>query len=176
MPGEHLHAQARRVVTGLNAEGKSCFVSDENTPDRLGGPGNTKCDIWRAGSVPVTFSDDHGIDTGVITEPPKGGLAFRQTTFAPDTEWDKSLGYSDSKGQLRGTIPAGEAGGVPGFHFTESVDIVTVLSGEIVAVMETEETVLRAGDTLIMRGVKHAWCNRTDKPVTLQALMISATE
>jgi hypothetical protein len=42
--------------------------------------------------------------------------------------------------------------------------------------METEETVLRAGDTLIMRGVKHAWCNRTDKPVTLQALMISATE
>ncbi|MCD2114856.1 cupin domain-containing protein [Rhodococcus rhodochrous] len=175
MAGEHLHAQARRIITGVDADGKSCFVSDENTPVRLAGPGNTKCDIWRATSIPVAYDDGAGLDEGVITEPPKGGIVFRQTTFAPDTEWDKSLGYSDSKGQLRGTVSAEEADGVPGFHFTESVDIVTILSGEIVAVMETEEKVLRAGDTLIMRGVKHAWCNRTDRPVTLQALMISAS-
>jgi hypothetical protein len=172
--GEHLQAQARRVVTGVNAEGKSIFVSDEPTPHRLAGPGNTKCDIWRTSALPVALSDGDGIDEGVITEPPKGGIVFRQTTFAPDSEWDKSLGYSDSKGQLHGTIPAEQSGGVPGFHFTNSVDIVTVLDGEIVAVMETEEKVLRAGDSLIMRGVNHAWCNRTDKPVTVLAIMISA--
>ncbi|MGW4335774.1 cupin domain-containing protein [Rhodococcus koreensis] len=176
MTGEHLQAQARRVITGINAEGKSCFVSDEFTPDRLAGPGNTKCDLWRAESVPVGFGDDSGLDDGVITEPPKGGFVFRQVTFAPDSEWDKSLGYSDSKGQLRGTVPAEEADGVDGFHYTDSVDIVTILSGELVSVMETGETVLKAGDTIIMRGVNHAWCNRTDKPVVLQSLMISATQ
>ena len=176
MTGEHTHAQARRLITGVNADGKSYFVSDEATPHRLVGPGNTKCDIWRTRSLPVSYDDDDGIDEGVITEPPKGGIVFRQTTFAPDSEWDKTLGYSDSKGQLRGTVSPEESGGVPGFHFTESVDIVTVLNGEIVAVMETEERTLRAGDSLIMRGVRHAWCNRTDKPVTVQAIMISAQE
>ncbi|MCH6470715.1 hypothetical protein [Sinomonas terrae] len=173
MAGEHADAQARRIITGLDADGKSCFESDELTPHRLVGPGNTKCDIWRAAGLPVGYTDGDGIDA-VITEPPLGGLVFRQTTFAPDTEWDKSLGYSDSKGQLRGTVPAEDADGVAGFHFTDSVDIVTVLNGELVSVMETGETVLRAGDTIIMRGVKHAWCNRTNEPVTVQAIMISA--
>jgi quercetin dioxygenase-like cupin family protein len=175
MAGEHLQAQARRVITGVDTEGKSCFVSDELTPHRLPGPGNTKCDIWRTGSLPVAYNDNDGIDA-VITEPPAGGIVFRQTTFAPDAEWDKSLGYSDSKGQLHGTVSAEDAGGVEGFHFTESVDIVTVLNGELVSVMETGETVLRAGDTIIMRGVRHAWCNRTNEPVTVQAIMISAAK
>ncbi|GAA5194053.1 hypothetical protein GCM10023346_20580 [Arthrobacter gyeryongensis] len=174
MTGEHLQAQARRVITGVNADGKSCFVSDGLTPHRLPGPGITKCDIWRISDLPVSYNDADGINDGVVTEPPNGGLVFRQATFAPDSEWDQTLGYSDSKGQLRGTVPLEESGGVPGFHFTDSVDIVTVLNGEIVAVTETEEKVLRAGDTIIMRGVKHAWCNRTDRPVTVQSIMISA--
>jgi quercetin dioxygenase-like cupin family protein len=176
MAPTHGDAQARRVVTGINADGKSCIVSDENTPDRFVGPGNTKCDIWRVRDLPVSYSDGPGLEEGVVTQPPKGGLVFRVVTFSPDSEWDQSQGYSDAKGQLPGTIEASESGGVPGFHVTETVDIVTILSGEIVAIMETEETVLRPGDTLVQRGTKHAWSNRTDKPVTLQSIMISATD
>jgi quercetin dioxygenase-like cupin family protein len=161
------------VVTGVDENGKSCFVSDEPTPHRLVGHGNTKCDIWRVAGIPVAYDDGDGIES-VITEPPKGGLVIRQTTFAPDSEWDKNLGYSDSRGQLVGTITAEDAGGVPGFHYTESVDIVTVLDGELVAVLETGEKVLRAGDTIVMRGINHAWDNRSDKPVTVQSIMISA--
>ena len=59
-------------------------------------------------------------------------------------------------------------------HFTETVDIVTVLSGEIYAVLETTETLLRPGDTLVQRGTIHAWSNRTDKPAMMVALMVSA--
>lgn len=174
MTGEHRNAQARRVVTGADANGKSRFVSDEPTPHRFVGPGNTKCDLWRVGSLPVRYGDGDGVDDGVVTEPPKGGFVVRQTTFAPDSEWDKSLGYSDSKGQLAGTVPAADTGGAPGFHTTESVDIVTVLEGEIVAIMETGEKLLQAGDTIVMRGTTHAWDNRTDQPVTVQSVMISA--
>ncbi|MYW96116.1 cupin domain-containing protein [Amycolatopsis rubida] len=173
MAGEHRQAQARRVVTGVNDEGKSCFVGDELTPHRFVGPGNTKCDLWRVAGIPVSCTDGDGIDQ-VRTEPPKGGLVVRQTTFAPDSDWDKSLGYSDAAGQLAGTIAPEDADGVPGFHFTESVDVVTVLNGELVAIMETGEKVLRAGDTIVMRGTNHAWENRTDEPVTVQSIMISA--
>ncbi len=174
MAPQHHDAQARRVITGVDADGKSCIVSDENTPDRFVGPGNTKCDIWRVSNLPVGYGDGPGLEDGVVTQPPDGGLVFRVVTFAPDSEWDQSLGYADANGQLPGTIDAEETGGVPGFHVTETVDIVTILSGELVAIMETGETVLRAGDTLVQRGTKHAWSNRTDQPVTLQSIMIAA--
>jgi quercetin dioxygenase-like cupin family protein len=126
--------------------------------------------------VPASYSDGPGLADGVVTQPPKGGLVFRVVTFAPDSEWDQNLGYSDANGQLPGTVDASETGGRPGFHVTDTVDIVTILSGEIVAIMETDETVLRAGDTLIQRGTRHAWSNRTNMTVTLQSVMISAAD
>jgi hypothetical protein len=46
-------AQARRVVTGLDASGRSAIVSDGLASARLMTPGNTKCDIWRLGSLHV---------------------------------------------------------------------------------------------------------------------------
>lgn len=174
MTGEHLEAQARRVVTGLDADGRSCFVRDEDTPDRLPGPGNTKCDIWRMGSLPTTYAADAGLEDGVVTAPPKGGLVHRVTTFPPDSEWDKSAGYADSQGKLAGSVPDDESG-IPGLHHTDTVDIVTVLSGEVWAVMETGETLLKPGDTLVQRGTKHAWANRSDRPVTVVSVMVSAT-
>lgn len=170
----HGELQARRVVTGTDADGKSCFVSDENTPDRFVGPGNTKCDIWRVSDIPVAYADGPGLEDGVITLPPPSGLVYRVVAFAPDSEWDQSLGYSDANGHLPGSVDPDDSNGVPGFHVTDTVDIVTVLSGEIVAIMETEETLLKAGDTLVQRGTKHAWSNRTNEVVTVQSIMIAA--
>jgi quercetin dioxygenase-like cupin family protein len=48
-----------------------------------------------------------------------------------------------------------EAAGIPGMHSEDTLDIVTVVSGEIYVVLEAGETVLREGDTLVMRGAKH---------------------
>jgi uncharacterized cupin superfamily protein len=59
-------------------------------------------------------------------------------------------------------------------HFTETVDIMTVLSGELWAITETGETLLRAGDTLVQRGTAHAWSNRTSEPATIVSVMIAA--
>jgi len=62
---------------------------------------------------------------------------------------------------------------VPGMHQTDSIDVVTVISGEIWAVVQTGETLLKAGDTIIQRGTRHAWRNRSDAPCTVSALHIS---
>lgn len=66
-------------------------------------------------------------------------------------------------------------GDVPGMHTTDTVDIVTVISGEIWALVETGETLMKQGDTLMQRGTKHAWRNRSDSDCTIGALHMSVT-
>src|SRR5262249_61126383 len=61
-----------------------------------------------------------------------------------------------------------------GFHKTASVDYAIVLSGEIVAMMDEGEVLLKAGDVLIQRGTNHAWSNRTDEPAYLAFVLIDA--
>ncbi len=62
----------------------------------------------------------------------------------------------------------------PGFHKTASIDYVIVLSGEIYALMDEGEVLLKAGDVLIQRGTSHAWSNRTDAPAYLAFVLIDA--
>jgi uncharacterized cupin superfamily protein len=49
-----------------------------------------------------------------------------------------------------------------------------VLAGEIHALMDEGEVLLKAGDVLIQRGTNHAWSNRTDAPATLAFVLIDA--
>ena len=60
----------------------------------------------------------------------------------------------------------------PGMHRTETVDYAIVLDGEIVAMLDDSETVLRAGDILIQRGTNHAWANRSGKPARICFVLI----
>jgi uncharacterized cupin superfamily protein len=46
-------------------------------------------------------------------------------------------------------------------HVTDTIDYAIVLQGELVAIMDEGETVMRAGDILIQRGTNHAWANRS---------------
>src|SRR4051794_40906767 len=62
----------------------------------------------------------------------------------------------------------------PGFHKTSSVDYAIVLSGEIYALMDEGEVLLRAGDVLVQRGTNHAWSNRTAAPARLAFVLIDA--
>ncbi|WP_163730875.1 cupin domain-containing protein [Mycolicibacterium madagascariense] len=63
---------------------------------------------------------------------------------------------------------------IPGMHRTDTVDVVTIVAGELHAVLEADETVLRAGDTIVQRGTMHAWQNRSQHPVTLVSVMMDA--
>jgi len=63
----------------------------------------------------------------------------------------------------------------PGMHKTASVDYAIVLSGEIYALMDEGETLLRAGDCLVQRGTNHAWSNRSDAPCLVAFILVSAT-
>ena len=62
----------------------------------------------------------------------------------------------------------------PGFHKTATIDYAIVLSGEIYALMDEGEVLLKAGDVLIQRGTSHAWSNRTEQPCCIAFVLIDA--
>jgi quercetin dioxygenase-like cupin family protein len=62
----------------------------------------------------------------------------------------------------------------PGMHKTDTVDYAIVLTGEIWALLDDDETLLRAGDTLVQRGTNHAWSNRGDRACLVAFILVSA--
>ena len=54
------------------------------------------------------------------------------------------------------------------------MDYAIVLSGEIWALMDEGETLLRAGDVLVQRGTNHAWSNRGTAPCRVAFILVSA--
>jgi mannose-6-phosphate isomerase-like protein (cupin superfamily) len=174
MAGEHYNAQARRVDTGVDATGRSTVVGDEFTPRRATAPAFTICDIWETTSLPVPMNTPAAIGE-VSIYPSSTGFTFRVCTFPPDSEYDKKTAYEESLVALKGGDTFLSDSALPGMHVHETLDIVTVVYGELHIVLETGETLLRQGDSVIVRGVVHSWSNKTDKPVVLTSLMMGAS-
>lgn len=171
MSQQHLNARARRAVVGLDQQNRSTIVSDGNTETRLATPAFTRNVIWGSPLVPTPVMAENTADDAAAIPPPPEGYYYDISTFPPDSEWDYESGYADSLASA-GVEGEGEHD-IPGMHQTDSIDIVTVISGEIWAVVETGETLVKAGDTVVHRGTKHAWRNRSDAPCTVAALHIS---
>jgi quercetin dioxygenase-like cupin family protein len=91
--------------------------------------------------------------------PPRHGSVFRTVEFPPDGVWRAPS--SDGEELARRQV-----------HSTDSLDYCIVMSGEIWAVLDAEETLLSAGDVLIQRGTNHAWSNRSDKPCVIAFVLI----
>ena len=59
-------------------------------------------------------------------------------------------------------------------HKTATVDYIIVLKGEIHALMDEGETLLKAGDILVQRGTNHSWSVRGNEPCIVAAVLVSA--
>ena len=168
----------RRVVTGHNAQGRAIFISDSPAPavfDR--GPGATAVtELWETRATPASNAgnDDPTVGQPQRLPPPKNGSKFRVVEYPPIRS-----------GSLRCTAPShdNKAEGYvrdlankrhPGFHKTDTIDYAIVLSGEIYALMDDGEMLLKAGDVLIQRGTNHAWSNRTEEPCCIAFVLIDA--
>ena len=172
MAGEHREFQSRLIVTGLDGDGRSTFVSDGPTEDRLVADGYTRNHLWQATEVPTAVMAPNGPGGAAIIPPPPTGYNYVITAFAPDSEWDYEGGYARILAESGVGGGAGSAD-APGMHTTDTIDIVTVISGEACVQLDTAETIMKQGDTIIQRGTKHAWRNRTDKPCVVSAVHIS---
>jgi mannose-6-phosphate isomerase-like protein (cupin superfamily) len=168
----------RRLVTGINAQGKSAIIEDgpatkvRSVPER---PGYHAAEIWVTHSSPVPVDDPDRVDSISSAGPPCGGTVLRVIDFPPEpldpAERDRSLRATFSKLYPDAEHRADKSPH-PGMHVTDTVDYVIVLSGEIYAVLEEGEVLLKAGDVLIQRGTGHAWANRSGKNCRIAFVLI----
>jgi mannose-6-phosphate isomerase-like protein (cupin superfamily) len=166
----------RRVTVGFADDGRSTVQADSRDLPRLERPGGmTITEIWRTSSVPADLDDVSPMTALEVLGVPTAGLAVRVCTFPPAAQIDPADQEAYSR-QLAGAYGSRQAAAqdVPGMHRTETVDVVTVISGELHVVTESGETVLRQGDSVVQRGTPHAWSNRGELPAVVLAIMMSA--
>ncbi|MGE0487022.1 MAG: cupin domain-containing protein [Gammaproteobacteria bacterium] len=174
MAGAHLDTQARLVVSGLDEDGRSTIVSDADSAVRVATPGFTVCELWQVDRLPTPLMGTSTLGTEPVIDPPPQGLVVRVAAFPPDSEFDPAA-YAASLDAFHGEDAHGESAAADGgglWHQTDTVDVVTVISGEVYAVLEGAETLLKAGDTIVNRGVRHIWSNRTNEPCVVVATMM----
>ena len=168
----------RRVVTGHDSKGKSIFVADTKAPNVLemaSMPGVALTDIWRTKSSPASNSGNADAATGkIVLEPPASGTILRIVEFPPDAKWRKSADAKKAFASIG-------AGGAPDqgsadamMHATATVDYIIVLKGEIWAILDKGEKLLKQGDVLIQRGTNHSWSVRTKEPCIIAAVLVGA--
>jgi hypothetical protein len=171
MPGK-----VRRIVTGVNAAGRSYIASDTTFPGGEVAPGQpVRVGLWQTGAAPSSNAGaDDPVPDGVISRTPpaaRGGSVIRITDIAPDSRH----AYDAAELARRGckTTPDRSARH-PGFHATDTIDYAICLEGEVWAVLDEDETLMKAGDVLIQRGTYHAWSNRSDKICRMLFVLIDA--
>ena len=173
----------RRVITGHNSEGQSFIASDETSPHTLvllDNPALGLTNLWITDTTPAdNSSDNDSADRPVVLEPPDGGSVFRVVEFPPEKQLAQLMQKPDVRKALFAAMSATDAmhdkgAKHPMMHKTSTLDYAIVLSGEIYAVMDEGETLLRAGDCLIQRGTNHAWSNRSDQLCLVAFVLIPA--
>jgi hypothetical protein len=170
--------RVRRVLTGHDAQGRSTFIADglaPNVKEMSAMPGLALTDLWETGAAPASNAGEKdAANRPVHLEPPKNGTILRIVEFPPDSAW---RGATDGKAGFK-AIGAGHAqdrrSADPMMHKTSTVDYIIVLKGEIHAILETGEKLLRAGDVLVQRGTNHSWSVRGAEPCIVAAVLVSA--
>ena len=166
----------RRVVTGVNAQGKSCFVHDGPTPGHLDAGVFVDDEIWvddPAQPDPGARRDPVAVETFQL-EPPTGGSVIRVFTFQPGNVDRASIDPTALAAAARFATGNAMEADHPGMHTTRTIDYGIVLSGEIDLELDEGEVHLVAGDVVVQRGTRHAWRNRSGQPCVMAFVLIAS--
>jgi hypothetical protein len=169
----------RRIVTGHRTDGRSIIVSDDVAPNVhvvAGTPGLAGTVLWVADKSPadiVEHDETAPGDRKLAIEPPTGGNMLRIAEFPPD-----HLYSPEELEKFRNGIGSPDAFDTKARHFffhkTHTLDYAIVLEGEIWAMLDEGEVLMRPGDVLIQRGTNHAWSNRSDRICRIAFVLIDA--
>ncbi|HMO67781.1 MAG TPA: cupin domain-containing protein [Novosphingobium sp.] len=138
---------ARRVVSGLDDQGRSAVVIDGPLRDMGGGGARL---VWRTTGLPADNAHAGDCEAGQFgfEQMHAGGSMFMVMDFAP---------------------------GQPEFwHATDTLEYIVMLSGEVAFQTATGEVTLTAGDCLVDRGIVHSWRNDSGAPARAAIVVLPA--
>ena len=160
----------RRIVTGLGQDGRSRIIEDGPPPvisKPAARPGMCNANICSTSATPAPVEEPDRIAGHTGLYPPKNGTVIRIMDIPPETG-TTAMPLASSAAATESVFPdrdrrKGDTSRHPNMHITDTVDYAIVLFGEMYAVMEEGEALMKAGDVLVQRGTNHAWSNRSDK-------------
>jgi hypothetical protein len=140
------NGKLRRVVSALNAEGKSYIGTDDSV------------------ELANLFSTSAG---KVMGEGAKGEAAHALSTATGQTRcFVASIPpHTDKKPTMQNRI---------GFHKGAGISYCLILNGALTYMTDTQETVVRSGDLVVERSTLHSWRNDGAAPVSMFIVTVSA--
>lgn len=165
----------RRVVTAQTRDGKNVFaINDLVEPfiaDERADRGQQIWQLWGSEGIPQLPSDATEEYLYTVFSPP-GGYRIQICEFPASSGTTlEPRGVAPKLGTRITRTQSGEFGSM---HYTDSVDIVAILDGEIGLELEGgAEVVLKKGDVLVQNGVAHRW-KKSDVPCRVCMVAIGA--
>jgi len=158
----------RRVVIGKDSDGRSAVVRDDVSQARTTRPtGAVVTEIWRQEAVPAHYDDDGTRAGEMLPMPPATGASMRIFTLPPNGPSEPRL---DAERLAFGAANVAESASGPVLHRTDSLYVATVVQGRAELVLETNRVLLGPGDSFVLPGSFHAWCN----PFQETAMIVAA--
>lgn len=168
----------RRVVTGVDGNGRSRIISDEVIAPKSIIITPEIYQIWGS-DKPVVVPNDGKLPSYRNMFPPERGFRMFITEIQPDAvvraaEFDPAEFERRVREVFPGLMDSHEPD-KPGMHATQTVDIGIILSGEIwLKLDDGEEILLREGDVSIQNGNRHAWRNRSEASCRIAWTLVGA--
>lgn len=170
----------QRLVVGPDENGKSAVLETEQTNVQSKEGFFWRATLWSTKESPAdnSIEGDRSLDVEARREPFAGGVLVRALEIPPDhknadehlevfNQLNKDIGHPHE-------ASAEDSARHPTMHFTDTLDFITCVIGEIYMVTDVEEVLMKPGDTVIIRGTNHGWSNRGTEPCLLVGTMIDA--
>jgi hypothetical protein len=149
-----------RVVTGYDESGNPVVIRQGAPPVVIHAGRYTTTELWVSERGPIAAGGTDAAAREWALEPPPGGACFRIVEISPgDGEGDSGAEHPEFQGA----------------HATDTLDYVTVLSGQVTLVVGGAEVTLGPGDSVVQQpGVPHDWQNRSAQRAVMVGVLLSA--
>jgi hypothetical protein len=169
----------RRIVTEEGPDGRSRIVADGPSPSIktvTERPGYQVVNLWCTSASPPRIQEPDAIADHAGLPPPARGTLVRIVDYPPEhgDAGNRRDQQAATFGQLFKQTEHRVDSRHPGMHRTDTIDYAIILEGEIVAILDEQETVMRRGDIMIQRGTAHAWANRSGRSARIAFVLVDA--
>lgn len=159
----------RRIVTGIDENGKAIFESDNVPPVTFAledeWPGYNNVELWQTENNSPNLFDSYNPNRPYDFNIPPGIVRFCTMRLPP---LKKLVAHQEAKGNNVDLQTFG-------MHRTDTIDYFILLEGEVTLILEGgEEKTLKPGDIVIQKGNIHAWHNRGENDCLAACVMIGA--
>lgn len=169
--------QLRRVVTGLDPQGRSTIVID-GAPGASFAVSSARLDDFWVQPGPAMDRRDHEdqLDGQVVLSPPPTGSRFRffELWPAPADSQAQEVEAAKAFSGIQADAARKDTSRHAGMHETKTIDYIILLRGRARLILEAGEVELEPFDTVVQRGTNHAWEALGDEPALFCAVLIDA--